>query len=165
MLIVIVVIIVAIVAPIILSALLYVMVLGFGGTADGEITPVVQLIATPVNDGMKFTLTQPSTDVQWDDVSFVLSDSDGNSVSWFPMYTDWALQDSTRIYKGGPTFVGDVLVWFNVTDLVGLGSLYMGDFLTVTTGHPYQLSTSTMYYLALIYNPTGQALCSNTFHF
>ena len=165
MLIVAVVVIIMVVVPIILAAAMYFMVLGFGGTDGDEFTPAVQISGATINDGKKFTLSQPSTDVVWSDVSFTLSDSTGSAVSWTPMNNEWALVNSTRIYAGGPSLLGEVIVWFNVTDLVGLGFLWTGDYLTVTTGFPYQFSPSTTYYLALIFVPTGQALGSLAFNF
>lgn len=162
-LIVVVVVIVAIVLPIILAALLYVMVLGFGGTG-GETTPAVQLVRTTINGGSKFTLTPPSRDVLWADVGFTLSDGSG-SISWFPTYDEWALRNSTMFYAGGPSLLGDVIVWLNVTDLVGFRYMYSGDYLTVTTGYPYHFSTTATYSITLLYGPTGQSMCTNSFHF
>jgi len=55
-----------------LAAVLYVMVLGFGGI-DGN-TSVAILSRNTVTNGVKFTLVSVSSSTSWDDVTIVLSD-------------------------------------------------------------------------------------------
>jgi hypothetical protein len=79
------VVIVVVVVPIVLSALLYIMVLGF----DGRTTypPTSSLTKSTVTGGDKFTFSPISTDTQWSDVSILLTD-ESDTVTWAPLTTD-----------------------------------------------------------------------------
>jgi len=159
--IVIIVIVIVVVAPIILSALLYIMVLGFGGTQEGNVTPAVQLIKSPAVDGRKFTLTPVSiSNVAWGDVEFIFGYAN-ESVSWWPMSAEWSHQGPSAFYSGGPSLVDGIVVWLNITDLAGNGFLDQGDYFTITTGSPYQFSPTIECVVTLVYMPTGGLMVRN----
>lgn len=58
-----------------LAALLYVMVLGFGGTDGTDGTPAIQVLSrSSVVGGFKIAFTAPTSEVVWSDVTMTLSD-------------------------------------------------------------------------------------------
>ena len=161
LMIIIIVVVAAIVVPIILSALLYVMVLGFGGSSP-EMTPAVSLSKSQVTGGVKFTLTPPTISTTWDDVGIVLTDS-SESIGWHPDSGLWTYGNGIAVFRGAPQLLGLAMVWLNVTDIAGSGYAKMGDFFTITSGVPYGLSPATTYSVILMYEPTGGAMCEYSF--
>ncbi|MGB2825540.1 MAG: archaellin/type IV pilin N-terminal domain-containing protein, partial [Thermoplasmata archaeon] len=67
---------------VVLAAVLYVMVLGFGG--DTTTTPTSSLTKSSVSSGVKLTFAPVSVDTQWDDITILLSDGT-NTVQWSPI--------------------------------------------------------------------------------
>ena len=164
-LIIIMVIIAAIVLPIVLSAVLYIMVLGFGGSSEGDsTTPQLNLTRSTVPGGVKFTLSPTTRLTTWDSVGVLFADG-LSFANWYPKSDEWVTYGSAGIYSAGPTLVGAVIVWMNITDIDGNGGLNQGDSFTITTGSPYQFSTSTTYTVNLVYLPTGAQMCGISFNF
>jgi hypothetical protein len=142
------------------AALLYLMVLGFGGT-DGA--PAIQVLnRSSVPGGFKIAFTSPTSEVVWSDVMMTLSDG-WETVSWHP-----TTQELTSTYPpttwrfGSGQQMGAIDVWLNVTDLAANGRVGNGDYITLTTSGG-QFSMSTTYTLTLIYEPTGSAMVNYNF--
>ncbi|HUU07536.1 MAG TPA: type IV pilin N-terminal domain-containing protein, partial [Thermoplasmata archaeon] len=102
---------------VVLAAVLYVMVLGFGGTSTQ--TPTSSLTKSTVSSGVKLTFAPVSVDTQWDDVTILLSDGT-NTVQWSPAT---ASLDNSTTSKQVITFqtLTGLDVYCNVTDLAGNG--------------------------------------------
>jgi len=146
---------------VVLAAVLYVMVLGFGG--GGTQTPTSSLSkVTPAPDyGVKYQFAPMSKDTAWSDVSILISDGT-NTVSWAPLTTDLD-GGATVKYAGAMKALGTVSVWCNITDLAGNGYVNQGDFFTLTTGSDPAFSTSTTYTVTVMYDPSSSKVCDATF--
>jgi RNA polymerase subunit RPABC4/transcription elongation factor Spt4 len=137
-----------------LAALLYVMILGFGGTSID--TPAVMVVSkTSVEDGFKFTLSASTAPVVWSDVTIQVSDT-MDFASWHPDTDDLTSTSAnpvTQYYgiRGGLTGID---VELSVTDLAGNGRISNGDFFTLTAADG-AFSAGTTYMLNLIFEPTG----------
>ncbi len=131
---------------VVLAAVLYVMVLGFGGTSN---TPNVQILSkTSVTSGYKVALTSPTSTAKWIDVQVQLTQVNGTS-SWNLKTITW-----TGTSPASATLAASVGVTLVVQDLAGDGQIGSGDSLTFT-GVPVGAVT-----LTLVYSPTGSAMMS-----
>jgi len=144
---------------VVLAAVLYVMVLGFGGTTS---TPNVQVLKrTTISSGYQVALTSPTATVKWGDVQIQLSD--GTNTLTYNNQTTVLLTSASppkMWHYGSARTLGSLSVWFNVTDLAGDGKISSGDFMSITTGGASTFSVSTSYTLTIIYTPTGSAMMS-----
>jgi len=151
--IVVIVVILVVVAPIVLSAVLYFMVLGFGGTSTQ--TPAATYQKSTIANGQKITIVSiTKTDVPWDDVTIQLSDGT-NIAQWTPTK---ALQSSTvgHNYSTSATLTGlTVCLW--LTDVSGNGYVSGTDYFQVFTyGGATGFASGTQYSAVLLYEPTGE---------
>jgi len=151
---------------VVLAAVLYVMVLGFGG--GGTQTPTSSLSkVTPAPDyGVKYQFAPMSKDTAWSDVSILISDGT-NTVSWAPLTSDLD-GGATVKYSGAMKefTAGGVQVWCNITDLAGNGYVNQGDFFTLTSGSTAPagpFSSSTTYTVTVMYDPSSSKVCDATF--
>lgn len=151
---------VVIVLPIVLSALLYVMVLGFG--VDGTYPPSAYLSRVTVPDGYGFTFSEPSRNIYWSDVTIQLSDG-YDFVSWNTVSSDLDEGYSTTKVYSLRTLSGDIQVWLNVTDISGNGMVNSGDFFTLTAGGGTAFVSGVSYEAMVLYQPTGESICTSTF--
>src|SRR5512137_1516467 len=98
---------------VVLAAVLYVMVLGFGGTSS---TPGIQVQKkTSIAGGFEIAFTAPTSDVLWTDVNFQLKDASENTRTWEP--TTEVLTSTTQPAKWADTAtkaVGALNIWLNV---------------------------------------------------
>ena len=153
------VVIVIVIIPIVLSAILYVMVLGFGGTSSQ--TPTTSLSKESVTSGWKFKFTSVSVATQWSDVTIQLSDG-WNTVQWAPATTD--LDDGTTTKcNEGPKTLGSLTVFCNITDLTGNGYVNQGDFIVLTTDGATPFSYTTTYTVTIMHDPTAAEMCDMDF--
>jgi hypothetical protein len=136
--IVVIVIILVIVLPIIMSAVLYFMVLGFNttdGTAKG-----VQIARAPYTGGYQFALV-PTEGIPWDQVTVVFQ-YEGTSGTWSNLTTAGLAGFGVMVEHRGAVFV-DGNKFLNATDVGGNGELNTGDYVTITgswtTGHQYKV--------------------------
>ena len=108
--IVIIVIVAVVIVPVVLSALLYFMVLGFG-EAESQ-TPVSMLSKMTITSGMKFTFGPVSTDTHWSDVTILLSDGFATQ-SWAPAssYLDTGLM---AVYAFPSKSLGSLTIYLNI---------------------------------------------------
>ena len=63
---------------VVLAAVLYVMVLGFG--TDTSSTPSTTMSDTTITNGVKLTIGAVNEDISWADLSFLISD--GTQLAW-----------------------------------------------------------------------------------
>ena len=143
-----------------LSALLYVMVLGFG--SDG-FTPAIQIISRgTVPNGFRFTLSSPTHSVVWSDLGITLSDS-SSTVSWSPDSEDLTGPGPTSVVSGTGA-MGLLSVRCSVTDIEGNGYINNGDSFELVTVSGDTFSPAVEYTLRLLYQPDGGSMVSYTFH-
>lgn len=102
---------------VVLAAVLYVMVLGFGGTSSQ--TPTSSLWKATVTDGVKLTFAPVSADMQWSDVTILLSDGT-NTVQWSPATADLVDGTTVKAFMGVQSLTS-LSVYCNATDLAGNG--------------------------------------------
>jgi hypothetical protein len=142
-----------VVTPIVLSAVLYFMVLGFGGTSTQ--TPAATYQKATITNGQKITIVSiTKTDVPWDDVKIQVSDGT-NIAEWIPAE---ALQTSTvgHNYSESIALTGlTVCLW--IYDVSGNGFVNGADYFTLFTyGGATSFASSTAYSAVLLYEPTGE---------
>jgi flagellin-like protein len=137
---------------VVLAAVLYVMVLGFGGTSTQ--TPAATYQKATITNGQKITIVSiTKTDVPWDDVTIQVTN--GTVIqSWNP--TKAALSTTTAATLGAKS-LGGITVTVNVTDVSGNGFVSGTDFFTIwaTTGAG-GLSDNIQYTAVLLYVPSGE---------
>jgi hypothetical protein len=153
--IVVIVVILVVVAPIVLSAVLYFMVLGFGGTSTQ--TPAVTYQKATIANGQKITIVSITKfDVPWDDVKIQVSDGT-NIAEWSPTR---ALQTSTvgHNYSTSTALTGlTVCLW--IYDLSGNGFVNGADYFTLFTyGGATGFAYDTVYSAVLLYEPSGERI-------
>jgi hypothetical protein len=125
----------------------------FTGTSTQ--TPTASYAKNTITNGQKITIVSISRlDVPWDDVKIQLSDGT-NIAEWSPTK---AFQSSTvgHNYSTSALLTGlTVCVW--ITDVSGNGYVSGTDYFTVFTyGGATGFSSSTMYTVVLLYEPTGE---------
>ncbi len=140
---------------VVLAAVLYVMVLGFGGTS--QTTPALQIpsvttISSP--DGKKCTLTQPTAEASWTDITINLQQG-GTTVSWEPLASDLDSATLVTMAYGSETLT--VPIYLNVTDLGGDGNVDNGDYFTLTG------ALSGSYTILMVFEPTNGQMVEKTF--
>jgi len=148
---------------VVLAAVLYVMVLGFGGTSS---TPGINVLRkSSIAGGFKIEFTAPTAEVAWTDVTIQLSAGAVTS-TWSTMTTE-GLTSATppAVFPGGlKTELTPLSVYLNVTDLAGNGRMSNGDYVTLqvlgTTG---VFGPSTTYTLTLLYEPTDGSMLAYDF--
>jgi FlaG/FlaF family flagellin (archaellin) len=140
---------------VVLAAVLYVMVLGFGGTSTQ--TPGAAYQKNTIANGQKITIVSiTKTDVPWDDVKIQVSDGT-NIAQWSP--TKAALSTVTGVnYSTATTLTGlTVCVW--IYDVSGNGFVSGTDYFTVFTyGGATGFSSATQYSAVLLYEPSGERI-------
>jgi hypothetical protein len=149
------VVIVVVVVPIVLSAVLYFMVLGFGGTSTQ--TPFSVLTKSAVAGGYKFTFGPVTKDTPWGDARILLSDQSGTA-AWSPTTADLD-GGIAALWVGGSQTLGTLNVFDNITDIQGNGFVNQGDSFTLTLGTGQVFSSSTIYTVTVLHNPTGAEIC------
>ena len=144
---------------VVLAAVLYVMGLGFGGTSSQ--TPTSSLWKATVTSGVKLTFAPVSADMQWSDVTILLSDGT-NMVQWTPATASLDNATTSKQLLGTCT-LGSLTVYCNVTDLAGNGYVNQGDYIVLTAGGG-SFSEATTYACTIMYDPTAGAVCYINFH-
>ena len=144
---------------VVLAAVLYVMVLGFGGTSSQ--TPTTSLSKESITSGWKFKFAPVSVDTQWSDVTVQLTDG-SNTVQWTPATTDLDNGTTAKSLEGIQT-LGSLSVFCNVTDLAGNGYVNQGDFLAITTSGATPFSSATTYTVTIMHDPTAAEMCDMDF--
>ena len=136
---------------VVLAAVLYVMVLGFGGTSTT--TPAATYAKQTITNGEKITIVSiTKSDVSWDDIKIQLSNG-ATIVSWDTVAANHA-SSATYAYAGQALASQTVLC--NVTDVAGNGFVSGTDYFTVVVSGT-GLAPGT-YSAALLYVPTGEQI-------
>lgn len=137
---------------VVLAAVLYVMVLGFGGTQ--QTTPVATYSKATISNGVKITIVSISkTDVIWDDVKIQLSDGT-NFAEWSPI-ADNLDNGSASSNNLGSANLGALGVTCIVFDIAGNGYVSGSDYFTLTAS---SFSSTTTYTAVLVYKVTGERI-------
>jgi len=138
---------------VVLAAVLYVMVLGFGGTQNT--TPTLQISAvTTISDpdGKKCMMTLPTAEASWTDVTINLLQGSTTVGAWEPVSGDLdtgVLVTAPYGLQGG--------VFLNVTDVGGDGNIDNGDYFTLTG------ALSGSYTILMVYEPTSGQMTEKAF--
>jgi hypothetical protein len=156
-------IVVGLLLTVLLAAVLYIATLGF--VPDGGSTPTMNMLSrTPMDNGFKFVLSSPTSTVHWSELTIILDDG-VNTVHWDKFTTnDLTTPSAPAAYtEAYPRYLGDLDVYFSITDLAGNGEINNGDFFTLEVPDGQSFGTGTTYTLTLIHEPSnGQML---TYHF
>lgn len=146
---------------VVLAAVLYVMVLGFGGTSTQ--TPTSSLTKSTVAGGDKFTFAPMSKDTAWGDITILLTDQTA-TISAAPTTANLIGSGSTVKYAAvANTLLGASLhVWINITDLAGNGNVNQGDYFTCTVGGGV-FSTTASYTVTIMHDPSAAEICHENF--
>jgi len=139
---------------VVLAAVLYVMVLGFGGTSTQ--TPAATYQKNTIANGQKITIVSiTKTDVPWDDVKIQLSDGT-NIVDWSPTKAFQSTTAGKNYSVANPALPG-LIVCLWVTDVSGNGFVSGTDYFTVFTyGGATGFASGTQYSAVLLYEPSGE---------
>ena len=147
---------IVVIAPIASSAILYLMVLDFGGS-NGTMTPQATYSQSTITNGKKVTILSLTVDnVPWDDITVVLKDSGTGSVSWLPVKED--LNDvagDSMNYTGKALGSLTVAMW--AFDNIGNGLVDGGDYVTFFT-YGGATAFSGAYSVQFLYEPTGDQI-------
>ncbi len=159
------VIVVIVAVVLVLPFVMYFMVIGFGGSPGGEPPATAVWEKSTIANGFKIAFSTPTMPVAWSDVTFLLEDSYGDGISSSP--TTAGLTSSTppvtQSSPNGAMLMGLLIVWINVTDLNGDGSIETGDYVTLQCIGGTTFAIETTYLLALLYEPVGQMMLSYAF--
>ncbi len=150
-----------VVVQFVLPVILYIMVLGFGGTStDGPSTFLTQ---STITNGKKFTFSPMTSDTTWGDVTIVLSDG-VYAVSWSPSTID--LDNGTTAKWNSVARASNLIplkVNLSIVDLAGNGQINQGDYFTLTLGPGQTYSATTIYDVSIMYDPTSSEICHSAF--
>jgi flagellin-like protein len=136
---------------VVLAAVLYVMVLGFGGTSTT--TPAASYSKTTITYGQKITVISiTKTDVPWDDVKIQLSDGT-NIAEWSPAKAN---QLTVSSYNYSTKTLGSITVACMLTDVSGNGYVSGTDYFTLKYQGATAFLSSTTYTAVLLYKVTGE---------
>jgi len=152
---------------VVLAAVLYVMVLGFGGNTD--VTPAVSITKTAITAGYQFAPTNPTETAAWGDVTIVLEAVGYTPISWgnvttalltsatgAPIVWHYGTPGATHVLSG-------VTIWLNITDLGGNGQVNTGDYISVTYGGATAWVSGVTYTLKMMYEVSDSQMGSATF--
>ena len=140
---------------VVLAAVLYVMVLGFGG--GGQQTPTATYNATTITNGKKITVLDiTNKGVPWDDITLVLTDGGTNTASWATLTKDALDNSPGNSDNQSAKALGSLSVCLLVTDMGGNGLVTGGDFIQLYTfGGATPFASGTTYHVSFVYEGTG----------
>lgn len=141
---------------VVLAAVLYVMVLGFGGTSTT--TPVATYSKTAITNGEQINIVSiTKTDVSWDKIKVQLTDGT-NFGEWEPAATD--LDGASAVsHNYSVDAMGSLSVCCWVYDVAGNGVVSGSDYFRVFTyGGAATFASGTTYSAVLIYTETGEKI-------
>jgi flagellin-like protein len=141
---------------VVLAAVLYVMVLGIGGTSS--YTPVATYSKNTITNGQQITIVSiTKTDVPWDDVKIQVSD--------YTNISEWSTTKAAVIAAGEATVnlttqsLGNLTVCIILTDVSGNGYVSGTDYFTIFTyGGATGFSSGTEYSAVLLYEISGERI-------
>ena len=141
---------------VVLAAVLYVMVLGFGGTTSH--TPVATYSKNTIANGQKITIVSiTKTDVPWDDVKIQVSD--GTNIAEWNTTKAAVIAAGTAAVNLTTQSLGSLTVCVVLTDVSGNGYVSGTDFFTAFTyGGATGFASGTQYSAVLLYEPSGERI-------
>jgi hypothetical protein len=134
-------------------------VISHGSFTFVEDTPVTYLTDTAIADGVKIVFGPVSEDVDWDQLSFLLSDGT-NSGGWGNLTADMLDDGLGDTQTMQTVMIGTLVVSFVVQDLAGNGKVDQGDNIKLTAS---SFSAAAIYTFTVIYEPTGGSMAECTF--
>lgn len=148
---------------IIVPMVLYMMVIGFGGTDGLLSTPGINVLRkSSIPGGFMIELTAPTSTVVWSDVFVELSDG-SNVITWINMTNEEFTGVGPEVWHyGSGQALGSLSVFLNATDLAGDGRIGIGDHIDLSVGGG-SFATDTVYTLVLGYKPTAEPMITYTF--
>ncbi len=148
-----------VVLPLVLAMIFYIGILGFGGLDAETVTTDLSMVTE--SGGYRFTFGAFTSQTEWSDIAIVLSDIE-SSVSWNPTTSDMK-GVSPVVFEFGPTMLGNIAVFCNVTDMDGDGSVDEGDFFTIHTGSEAVFASGVEYTVLIVHETTGTLAASDSF--
>ena len=133
---------------VVLAAVLYVMVMGFGGSTASTPTGAFTS-ATGASTAKQINIGVISPTTKWTDCKVTITPAAGTLVVSSAITVGTTTASFTL--AGGYTASG--------TNLAANGNVNQGDFITFTAG----LTSGTSYTITLLYVPTGGQICSLSF--
>ena len=144
---------------VVLAAVLYVMVLGFG--TDTSSTPTTTLSQSQITNGIKLTFGAVNQDISWGDLSFLLDDGTNTDGAANLTAADLTSTDlGVTWYAGAQITVGTLVVTMVIQDLSSNGKADQGDNIKLTAS---SFSGTTDYVFTVIYEPTDGEMAKSTF--
>jgi flagellin-like protein len=142
---------------VVLAAVLYVMVLGFGSTSTT--TPTATYSKTTITNGQQINIVSiTKTDVGWDDIKVQLTDGT-NFAEWSPATANLDGGTAVSSNLSVKTDLTGLTVCCTVFDVGGNGYASGSDYFKLFTyGGATAFTSSTTYSAVLIYEPTGEKM-------
>ncbi len=133
---------------VVLAAVLYVMVMGFGGTSSSAPTGTIAASEKLSDEDLKFQFGAFSKDTQFSDCKLLLT-IDGDQPTESP---------AARTIADGMVFTIDSVVYtLDLQDLTGDGKIANGDYVTISSPSGTDLATGE-YILTLIWGQDGSTI-------
>lgn len=143
---------------VVLAAVLYVMVLGFG--TDTTQTPTTTVSKTSITNGWRLTIGSLTDDVSWDAIDVLMSDGT-NTVTCTNVTAAALTGTSGAVLKNfGAYTLGTLSVTVKIMDLTGNGKVNQGDYIELTAS---SFSSTTDYEVRLMHTPTSAPMATTTF--
>lgn len=141
---------------VVLAAVLYVMVMGFGGpttiTPTGSFTAATKINATT----MKISFGVITPDTPPSNLKIIVEDPDGNVRTW-----NWSDENNKYSITGTPDVTDNVNGEIEYVDLAQNNIINSGDYLKITMK---STATSGTYRVTMLYTPTGAVIDDITFN-
>ena len=114
----------------------------------------------PAGAGKNFTCSEPTLALNWNQITVYLTDGTV-TVNWL-LSTAGLNSGSLNMSEFGTRNVGTLVVFLNVTDMAGNGSVSNGDFFTFSTSNG-RFNPARSYVVTLVYKPTLDVIAQSTF--
>jgi hypothetical protein len=114
----------------------------------------------PGGAGRNFTCSEPTLALHWNEITVYLTD--GTATVYWSLSMAGLDSGSLNMSEFGPRDVGTLVVFLNVTDMAGNGSVSIGDFFTFTTSNG-KFNPARNYVVTLEYKQTLDVIAQSTF--
>jgi flagellin-like protein len=145
---------------VVLAAVLYVMVLGFGTGGGGTPGLSVTKTANAAGTGWDFQCTAPTDVVSWNDCTVILEDvTNGNLIQWANISASTLSTGSAVTWHyGSAQTLTSLAKFLNVTDMGGNGEISNGDMIKVSGSW----TAGVQYKLTLLYEQDDGTMATST---
>jgi len=123
--------------------------------------PVLDITRSNLPDGVNWTFSEPSSAVEWSDLVIVVTDGT-NSVNW-TITAEGLDGGSYSVVECPSQDLDGLIVYLNITDTTGNGTVNAGDSFTITASGGTFVPASH-YRVTLIYGPTEDMMVSKRFN-